>query len=348
MANKRTPGSRPGLIHCDNCGEDYSSSYRRCPFCDEYSAYEEESEYEYEDEGSRRASTRSGGKRLAPSNRRGGGYRKTSLVKSIFYLLSLAIILAAIWIVVTKVMPLIQRGDIDPPDPDTVQSDSAFSDPDDSGLDNSDPDPAVSGGVSAPPEGSPTPDVSNDPSDGGATGLSLSRSEFSISDDYPDPVTLTVTFSPAGTTAAVTWSSSDPDVASVDENGKVSAGSKRGSATITATLPNGASQTCKVYNQRTGASSSSSGDTSGNTSPAPTTYTINNPDFTFYRTGETYQLKVNGYTGSVSWSSSNTGIATVSSDGTVTAAGSGRGSCTVTGTLDNGTTVEAIVRINIS
>ena len=25
--------SRDMLIHCDSCGEEYSSTYRRCPFC---------------------------------------------------------------------------------------------------------------------------------------------------------------------------------------------------------------------------------------------------------------------------------------------------------------------------
>ncbi len=129
----------------------------------------------------------------------------------------------------------------------------------------------------------------------------------------------------------------------MDENGTVSAGSQRGSATITATLSNGATQTCTVYNQLTSSSSSGSGG-----STTSTTYTVNNPDFTFSRAGETYQLKVKNYTGSVTWSSSNTSIATVSSDGTCTAVGTGKGSCTVTGTLDNGSTVEAIVRIDIS
>ena len=27
--------SHDKLIHCDACGEDYSSTYRRCPFCGE-------------------------------------------------------------------------------------------------------------------------------------------------------------------------------------------------------------------------------------------------------------------------------------------------------------------------
>lgn len=30
---KNAHGTRSDLIHCDNCGEDYSSTYKRCPFC---------------------------------------------------------------------------------------------------------------------------------------------------------------------------------------------------------------------------------------------------------------------------------------------------------------------------
>lgn len=30
---KNTHGTRSELIHCDNCGEDYNNSYKRCPFC---------------------------------------------------------------------------------------------------------------------------------------------------------------------------------------------------------------------------------------------------------------------------------------------------------------------------
>ena len=32
MARKSAPGT---LIHCDACGEDYSATYKRCPFCGE-------------------------------------------------------------------------------------------------------------------------------------------------------------------------------------------------------------------------------------------------------------------------------------------------------------------------
>lgn len=344
MATNRKPGSRPGLIHCENCGEDYSASYRRCPFCDEYDEYEDSYEPSY-DRSERSSSRSSGGKRLAQSNRRGGGYTRTSPLKVISIIISLAVILFAVWIVVAKFMPMIRRSDAVPPlDPDSSVSGNPSSDP---APDNSpDTSPDVSPDVSDQPEIPPDVSTPTTPAPGEATGFSLNKSEFAISDRYPDPVTLKVTFTPAGTTGTITWTSSNPDVASVDESGKVSPGAKSGTATITAALSNGVTQTCKVYNQTTGSASTSN--TNQNTTTVSGTYTVNNPDFTLYRAGETYQLKVKNYTGSVTWSSSNTSIATVSSDGTCTAVGTGKGSCTITGTLDNGATVKAIVRINIS
>lgn len=346
MAANRKPSSRSNLIHCENCGEYYSDTYRRCPFCDEYNEYEDD--YDYEDE--RPAPRSGGGKRLTQPARRGGGYTRTSPLKVISIIISLAVILLAAWIVVTKFVPLIQRGDVGTVDPNANTSQTTDPDPDSSSStspDVSDPGPSTSDTDENPTDVSPAVDPTPAVNDGGATGFTLSKSEFAISDRYPDPVTLTVTFTPAGTEGTITWTSSDPDAISVDENGTVSAGTKRGSATITATLSNGVTQTCTVYNQLTN-SSASGANTSQNTGTASGTYTVNNPDFTLYRAGETYQLKVTGYTGSVTWTSSNTSIATVGSDGTVTAAGSGKGSCTVTGTLDNGATVKAIVRIDIS
>lgn len=339
MATRR----KSDLIHCDNCGEYYSSSYRRCPFCDEY-----EEEYDpYDDNAADAPSARGGGKRLDQS-RRGGGYTRTSPLKIISIVISLAIILFAAWIVVTKIVPLVQRGNVAPVDPDTSQTDDGDADPSPDAADP-DPDAADPGDgdpVTDPSDVTPVPDPSPAVDSGGATGFTLSKSDFSFNDQWPQPITLTVTFTPAGSTGTVTWTSSDPDVASVDANGTVSHGSKRGTATITATLSNGVTQTCIARNQVT--SSTASSGSGGSTGTASGTYTVNNADFTFYSASESYKLKVNNYTGSVSWSSSNTGIATVSSDGTVTPAGSGKGSCTVTGTLDNGSTVTAIVRINIS
>lgn len=352
MAAKRTPGSRPGLIRCDHCGEEYSDSYRRCPFCAEYDA---DVEYETQrlraasfGEGgqtaqrtapSRAASSRSsGGKRVAHNNRRGGGYTKISAGKIIAWLLSLIVIIAAIWIVVTQVVPLISNGEKVPDDaldnPPLVSTPSVDTTP---GV--SDPSPSPSG---EEPDVSPSPQI---PASDTAAGFTLNLSEFTLNDSWPDPITLNPAFSPAGTTAAITWSSSDPDVASVDANGKVSHGSKRGTATITASMANGVTQTCKVYNRVTSGTAYQPDDEPQTSTR--TDYALNKTDFTFYSRGESTKLRVNGYTGTISWSSSNTNVATVSSDGTVKATGSGKKSCTITATLDDGTKLEAIARISI-
>jgi hypothetical protein len=356
MANTHKTNSKHGLIHCDNCGEEYSSTYRRCPFCDEDNDYEDD--YEYEDESGEHPSSRPGGKRLARSVRRGGGYRKVSPVRVISLLVSLVVILAAAWVVIAKVIPLIQRGNITPVDPSVSQvaaapsasQPSAVEDPPVSESPAADNSPAPSDettDVSDAPapsdtqaDVSPEPDVSSSaaPAASGATEFSLSKSDVTFSSQYPDPVTLKATFTPSGSTGALTWSSSDPDVAAVDSSGKVSRGSKSGVATITATLPSGVSHSCTVRNQTGGSSGSGS---SGS-------YAINNADFTLYTAGETYQLKVSGYTGSVTWSSSDASLVTVSADGTCTAVGVGVGKCTITGTLENGSTVTSIARIDIS
>jgi hypothetical protein len=341
MAGKRTSGSRQSLIRCDNCGEEYSSTYRRCPFCDEYDEYESgyEDEDEYEDDA--QPTPRGGGKRLTRSPRRGGGYRTTSPVRVISFVVSLVVILLAVWIVVAKVLPLVRRGDAVSIDLSASPSAQVSADAGTQGDDRSaDQDAAPSDAPASSDAGTDVSDapVSDAPAADGATQFSLSKSEFSFSDRYPDPVTLTVTFTPAGSTGTLTWSSSDPDVASVDSAGKVSRGAKSGVATITASLPGGVSHTCTVHNQVGSASQSGS---SGS-------YTINNADFTLTRRGETYQLKVRGYTGGITWSSSNTSLVTVSADGTCTAVGTGAGHCTITAALDDGSKVTAIARISIS
>lgn len=72
---------RPDVIRCENCGEDYSVTYKRCPFCDERPG-------------------RGGitGKRVA--NTRGGGYgRPVNPIQIAGLVVSLVLIAAALFIV---------------------------------------------------------------------------------------------------------------------------------------------------------------------------------------------------------------------------------------------------------
>ena len=361
MATKRTPGSRPGLIRCDHCGEEYSDSYRRCPFCAEYDADVKEETLRIRAEtyggprhaatGQRTAPTRTGysrgGKRVAYGNRRGGGYTKVSAGKIIAWLLSLIVILAAIWIVVTQIVPLINKGEqVDPNAMNTPSSSPSTP------VENTPPVSTPTPTPSQTPEVSPSPQI---PAGDTAAGFTLNKKEFAFSSSYPDPITLKVTFSPAGTTATINWSSSDPDVAAVDANGRVTYGAKRGSAIITASMANGVKQTCTVYNQmKTGVAyqppveNPSTSTATPEPSATRTSYKLNKTDFTFYEKGESTKLRVDGYTGTITWSSSNTNVATVNANGTVKAVGTGKKTCTVTATLEDGTKLEATVRISIS
>ncbi len=330
---KRTPGSRPGLYRCNHCGEEYSDTYRRCPFCDEYDEYDASDS----DSGSR------GGKRLAKSNRRGGGYGRVSVFKIIGYLITLAVIAAAVYVVITVIYPLISTGDVPTIDPDAPSNSTVDSSPAPDISPDLTPDVSDAPVVTDDPE--PSPSVSAAP--GTANGFTLNKSEFSITARYPDPVTLRVTFLPDGTSGTITWSSSNTDYVTVDQNGKVSAGPNKGTATITATLDNGVSQTCKVHNEIGSSGSSSSSGGEGTTTPSGS-YKLNKTDFTFERDGETTKLKVtdgsgNAYTGVITWSSSNTGIASVSDDGTCKAVGNG--TCNIIATLEDGTQLKAIARV---
>ncbi|MFT8352819.1 Ig-like domain-containing protein [Clostridium saccharoperbutylacetonicum] len=71
--------------------------------------------------------------------------------------------------------------------------------------------------------------------------ISLNKSTTNLTID--DSETLVATTTPAG--AQVTWKSSDPSIASVDQNGKVT-GVKEGTCTITATTDDGLIATCAV------------------------------------------------------------------------------------------------------
>lgn len=139
------------------------------------------------------------------------------------------------------------------------------------------------------------------------TGINLNKASTTIGRGENE--TLTATVEPDGTGSTVEWRSSDPSVAAVDQNGKVTAVSA-GNATITATA-GGKSASCQV--------------------------TVNIPlkgititgDQTSIRKGATTQLGVSfdpedtTDNKTVIWSSDDSGIASVDQNGLVTAIADG-------------------------
>ena len=326
MATRRSTGTRPEVVRCPYCGEDYSVTYKRCPFCDGKPAPESSFEDDPPAEG-----RRSGGKRLV-SNTRGGGYGGGGWgpLRIVGTVVSLGLIVAAVWIVVSVVSPLVNRGsslNSDQPSSPPVTSSSAAP----TGSPDSSASPAPTGGVE--PTRSPEPSGTI-PASQTATSFTLNRKDFTLS-QAGDVWNLGPAFLPAGSTGTLTWSSSKPEVAIVSDSGIVTAVAP-GVATITATMAGGYTQECIVRCTWTGASSGGSGS-------AAATLTPSHSDVTLYKAGESFRFRVSGTDSTPVWSTSNSGVASVDGSGTVTAVS--KGTCNVTATVD-GQTFTCIVRCN--
>lgn len=126
-----------------------------------------------------------------------------------------------------------------------------------------------------------------------------------------------------GVKKSASWKSSNSSVATVNSSGKVTA-KKAGTATITATL-NGKKVTCKV------------------TVKSVVKVKLNRSSYTMY-VGEKLKLKatVTGSKKTVTWKSSNTSVATVSSSGVVTAKKAGK--ATISATVA-GVTAKCVVTV---
>ena len=95
---KRQPLIRNDVIRCEKCGEDYSVTYKRCPFCDER------------------------------PGRPGVGHSGRHPVQLVGLVISLAIIAAAVFIVFTYVSPLIfhNQGGTNPGGTSSSQGDTSL------------------------------------------------------------------------------------------------------------------------------------------------------------------------------------------------------------------------------
>ncbi len=169
------------------------------------------------------------------------------------------------------------------------------------------------------------------------TDVTLNETSLSIDRFVTPTVTLTATISPNNATnKAVTWSTSDANIATVS-NGVVTA-LKAGTVTITVTsLDGGISASCTI--------------TITDTTPVVTSVTLNTSVATVDISRiDQVQLTatVNGDNfppASVTWSSNNTSVATVSDSGLVTGVATGIATITATSTYD--TTKKATCTVKV-
>lgn len=242
---QQEPIRRKDTIRCPYCGEDYSVTYRRCPFCD--GKPQRGGGAEGDDAASGGSRSTSGGKRLV-TNKRGGGYGGSmEPVQIIGLALSIALIIAALYIVYTVVSPLLGWGK---KQPGTVSGSGQQS------TSQNQPG-STTGSGSQTPGGStvtpPSPGTSTNPPSPGSSGTqtptpppSSKVTAIILSNHRNGDMTLgpgsshqiTATLVGGDGTETVTWTSSNTSAVTVDATGKVTnvnKGSKRATATITAT-----------------------------------------------------------------------------------------------------------------
>ena len=169
---------------------------------------------------------------------------------------------------------------------------------------------------------------------GGSSSSPTAGTALTVGTSYnPIPVGVATQYSSSLT---VTWTSSNPSVATIDANG-VALGKAAGTTTITATTVSTPIQTATSTLTVTS-------DTLTSIAISPTTYT-------FPSVGSTKQLTANGtysngntynITGVVTWTSSSTAAATVSATGLVTDVAAG--SSTITATYPS-TTISASMTV---
>lgn len=168
------------------------------------------------------------------------------------------------------------------------------------------------------------------------TGVSLSQTTMNLTAGSTSQLTATVEPFNA-TNKNVAWSSSAPEVAAVDENGKVTA-LTAGSATITVTTADGSkTAVCAVTVE-------------GGSTPIVNVESVSlNKTSLELEAGDSEQLTAtvepeNATNKSVTWTSSNNSVATVDANGNVEAISAGTATITVT-TADGGKTATCTVTV---
>ena len=163
--------------------------------------------------------------------------------------------------------------------------------------------------------------------------LSASPSNTSIQPGGTQQFTATGTFGNGGTgdvTSQSKWTSSDPSVASVDSNG-LATGVQFGSVTITAHCQ------CYTANNTLTVSSQTVSLTSITVTPANPTISVGRTQ-QFTATANYSNNTSSNITGSATWTSSDTTIATISSGGLATGVAAGNVTITATSGSISGTT----------
>ena len=313
------------MNRCPICGEKYSDTYKDCPFCEEEEAL-------LEGEPVRRP-------------KRTGRSRQFSIVTPMLIVLIL-IMAGLLFYLLRDNTPKDSTKDPTQDDGPSLPSEEVIENDE---KENTGTMPEVD------EKDDPTPSVSDyEQAMALPEAISVNNSDFTLM-TAGETFTIKVT---SGGNGSYTWVSQDPTKVSVDANGKVTALNsgvvnvvvtdgtvkgvaivrvKKGVSTPVAQIPT----TTPSTGSSTGSSSGNSGSTSTSTGTSGVPIELNREDMTL-SVGESFTLNLIGYTGKLTWSIADSGIASISSNGTVKGLAQGRTTATVTW---DGGSASCVVRV---
>jgi len=300
------------LKRCPECGEAYAPSYKRCPFC-------EEDDVEY-------IPRRSRGKKRHSSS--------FSLVTPTLIILILLMSALLVYLLFGDQITAKLKGEDLPADP-PASSSEVVDPPASSGILPVEPDPSGSTqapGVEPPPAVEPPAAIPYETINALPTALTLNKSDFTLPVGDPD-----VQLKVSGGSGTYTWVSEDPNVATVDETGKVKA-IARGTVNILAS--DGSRKGVCIVRVKGGSAPATTTPTTPTTPSTGSSHSLNKTDYTT-RVGDMDVLLTLGVAEGVVWETSNAAVATVNK-GLVHAVG--KGTCNITATYD-GSSYTCIVRV---
>ena len=274
---------------CPQCGQEYSDTYRKCPFCEEAEA-----------ERKGKTLRRRGGKRLSKRKRSAGAGGVMLLVMAV---------------VIIGVIGYVFFGE------EIAGFAGIRTEQEQTDQLGSEDDSAVSP-TTEDEDGENTGEAVDDAGDETVgTGGPLALDYDAISIPAGETARLTVT----GGTGTITWSTSNENIATVD-NGSVT-GKAGGTATITAAAGE-ETVSCIVT-------------VTGEPWVSDANLSLNKTDFTIGSGDPDVQMKVKGTESPVTWASENPNVASISETGVVKWVG--KGTTNVTATVD-GQVLTCIVR----
>ena len=319
-------------IVCDYCGTEYDDTMQRCPLCGSVNDMLAQPEPEEEppvvvrrerserperrqDSAERRGGSRAAERREpAPGRRRSNTRRRTEENSDRIprWLSVLICVVLGIAVVIGALYALYAIG-VFSPSTNTDGGDASLTLP----IEGDDTTGGSTDGTGDAQSGDSGQSDSATPDEVLCTGLTVSPASVRMQSAGISTV-VSATVEPADCTEPVTWTSSDPSICTVDEQGVITA-VDGGTATVTAA--------CGSFQAEVTVNCDFSNSQENNAYLSLT-------DFTLFSAGDQATIQVldapDGAT--VTWSSSNTGVCTVS-NGEVTAVGSG--TATVTATVND-------------